>query len=49
MQGKGVDRATLEKYLTDEEFQKVFKMDREKFYKLPDWKRQDLKARAKLF
>jgi len=47
--GKGIEKATLEKYLSDEDFVRIFKMDREKFYRLPDWKRQNLKAWAKLF
>nr|CDS25490.2 actin binding lim protein 1 [Hymenolepis microstoma] len=46
---KGVDRTRLEFYLSDAEFQKVFKLSRAAFYRLPEWKRNDLKRRVDLF
>ncbi|VDL61440.1 unnamed protein product [Hymenolepis diminuta] len=46
---KGVDRTRLEIYLSDAEFQKVFKLSRVAFYRLPEWKRNDLKRRVDLF
>ncbi|VDN97875.1 unnamed protein product [Rodentolepis nana] len=46
---KGVDRTRLEFYLSDVEFQKVFKLSRAAFYRLPEWKRNDLKRRVDLF
>jgi len=46
---KDVDPAKLESYLSPNEFQKVFKMSREKFDKLKGWKRVQLKKRHKLF
>ena len=44
-----VDRCNLEKHLSDAEFDMVFRMAREDFYKLPYWKRCDLKRRYHLF
>ncbi|KAM3187629.1 hypothetical protein ACTXT7_001903 [Hymenolepis weldensis] len=46
---KGVDRTRLEIYLSDAEFQEVFKLSRVAFYRLPEWKRNDLKRRVDLF
>ncbi|XP_031567014.1 actin-binding LIM protein 3-like [Actinia tenebrosa] len=46
---KGVDKTMLETYLTPEEFQKVFSMPREEFYKLPQWKQNQYKKKALLF
>mmetsp|Transcript_5690 Transcript_5690/g.6205 ORF Transcript_5690/g.6205 Transcript_5690/m.6205 type:complete len:373 (+) Transcript_5690:105-1223(+) len=39
----------LERYLSDEEFQKVLGKNRTEFYGLPLWKQQFLKKRAQLF
>lgn len=39
----------LERYLSDEEFQKVLGKNRAEFYALPLWKQQFLKKRAQLF
>lgn len=51
MKGKPehVKPAAKEAYLTDEEFEKVFKMDRAKFDALKDWKRTELKKSVGLF
>jgi len=45
----GVEPAERETYLSPEDFQEVFKMDKESFAKLPKWKRDNLKKRALLF
>ena len=44
-----VDRCNLERHLTDAEFEVVFKCLRDEFYRLPYWKRCDLKRRSFLF
>ena len=44
-----VDRCNLERHLTDAEFEVVFKCLRDEFYRLPNWKRSDLKRRNFLF
>lgn len=44
-----VDRCNLEKHLSDAEFDMVFRVSREEFYKLPYWKRCDLKRKYHLF
>jgi len=44
-----VDRCHLERHLSNEEFQYIFHCDRLDFYRLPEWKRNELKRRAKLF
>ncbi|KAK4472089.1 hypothetical protein MN116_005460 [Schistosoma mekongi] len=46
---KGIDRTAVETHLSDEEFQQVFSLSRTAFYRLPEWKRNDLKRRAQLF
>ena len=46
---EGVDPARLETYLSDEEFKKVFKMDKEQFSKLPAWKQTKNKKEVGLF
>ncbi|KAL5110494.1 Actin-binding LIM protein 1 [Taenia crassiceps] len=46
---KGIDRTRLEMYLSDLEFEKVFQLSRVAFYRLPEWKRNDLKRRVDLF
>jgi hypothetical protein len=45
---EGVDRQHLETYLSDEEFEKVFKMKRDEFNKLPEWRRLVLKENVYL-
>ena len=44
-----LDQGNLESYLDDEEFQKVFKMTKQDFYKKPDWKQVLLKKEKLLF
>ena len=44
-----VDRCHLERHLSNEEFQYIFHCDRLDFYRLPEWRRNELKRRAKLF
>ena len=44
-----VDRCNLERHLTDVEFEGIFGVLREEFYRLPYWKRCDLKRRSFLF
>ncbi|CAH8846241.1 unnamed protein product [Trichobilharzia szidati] len=46
---KGIDRTALEAHLSDEEFHQVFSLSRTVFYRLPEWKRNDLKRKAQLF
>lgn len=46
---KGVDTNALEKYLTEDEFQKVLGVTRSQFEALPGWKKSDLKKQKKLF
>jgi len=44
-----MDTSRKEAYLADDEFLKIFKMDREKFAALPKWKQTDEKKKNKLF
>ncbi|XP_048474434.1 dematin isoform X3 [Rhincodon typus] len=46
---QGVDRPRLERHLSPEEFQEVFGMTIMEFDKLPQWKRTELKKKARLF
>jgi len=46
---KNIDKSRLETYLSDEDFQSIFKVDRENFYKQPVWKQRDMKKRVNLF
>ncbi|GAB1598523.1 hypothetical protein Ahia01_000129400 [Argonauta hians] len=46
---RGIDQTNREKYLSQEDFQKVFKMSPEEFYSKPAWKQIDLKKKYKLF
>ena len=39
----------MQTYLTDDEFQEVFGMTRNKFYSQPKWKQEELKKRVTLF
>ncbi|XP_049848305.1 villin-1-like [Schistocerca gregaria] len=45
----GIDETRLEKYLSDDEFEKVFNMSRRSFEMLPLWKAQKLKTEKGLF
>ncbi|XP_046993366.1 actin-binding LIM protein 3 isoform X3 [Schistocerca americana] len=44
-----VDRLNLERHLSDAEFEAVFQMSRVEFYRMPQWRRNDIKRRARLF
>ncbi|CAG0890750.1 unnamed protein product [Cyprideis torosa] len=44
-----VNRCHLERHLTDSDFEIIFNMSRLEFYRLPLWRRNDLKKRARLF
>ncbi|XP_055332351.1 dematin-like isoform X2 [Paramacrobiotus metropolitanus] len=44
-----VDRGHLELHLATEDFLNIFRMSHEEFYRLPEWKRNELKKRVKLF
>jgi len=45
-----VDRANLERHMTDKDFDLVFKgMSRSEFYQLPYWNRCEIKKKANLF
>lgn len=44
-----VDPSKKEQYLSNEEFQIYFKMDKETFASLAPWKQETLKRSAKLF
>lgn len=44
-----VDRCHLERHLSNDDFEGLFRMGRMEFYRLPEWRRNDLKKRAKLF
>ncbi len=46
---EGVDKSKREEYLSDADFQKVFKQTKEEFAKFPKWKQTELKKKAKLF
>ena len=46
---EGVDPARLETYLGDEEFKKIFKVDKEQFATLPLWKQTKAKKEVGLF
>lgn len=44
-----VDRLNLERHLSDQEFEAIFQFPRPDFYRLPQWRRNELKRRARLF
>lgn len=44
-----VDRLNIERHLSDAEFEAVFQCNRVEFYRLPQWRQNDLKRRARLF
>ncbi|CAF0723901.1 unnamed protein product [Didymodactylos carnosus] len=44
-----VDRDRLERHLSDNEFHTLFRMSRNAFYALPEWRRIEIKKRLKLF
>ena len=45
----GVDKFSMESYLTDEEFMDVFDVEREDFEKLPKWKCDKMKKEFYLY
>ncbi|XP_049320573.1 actin-binding LIM protein 1-like [Astyanax mexicanus] len=46
---KDVDRTRLERHLSSEVFFNIFRMEIHEFDRLPLWKRNDMKKKAKLF
>ncbi|XP_052752848.1 actin-binding LIM protein 2 isoform X1 [Galleria mellonella] len=44
-----VDRLNLERHLSDAEFEAILQTTRPEFYRLPQWRRNELKRRARLF
>lgn len=44
-----VNRCSLECHLSDEEFEDIFQMTRSEFYRIPLWRRNEIKKRFKLF
>ncbi|XP_028040559.1 actin-binding LIM protein 2 isoform X3 [Bombyx mandarina] len=44
-----VDRLNLERHLSDAEFEAILQINRQDFYRLPQWRRNELKRRARLF
>ncbi|XP_018898521.1 actin-binding LIM protein 3 isoform X3 [Bemisia tabaci] len=44
-----VDRCNLERHLSESEFETLFQCTRTEFYRLPQWRRNELKRRARLF
>ncbi|KAI8423370.1 hypothetical protein MSG28_014371 [Choristoneura fumiferana] len=44
-----VDRLNLERHLSDVEFEAFLQVARQDFYRLPQWRRNELKRRARLF
>lgn len=45
----GLDPRNLELYLTDRDFAAAFGMDRERYEKLPQWRKSNLKKKAGIF
>lgn len=45
----GVDPTHLETYLSNEDFNKIFKMSREEYYKLPQWKQSQTRQANNFF
>lgn len=46
---KGVDKMKKEWYLRDDEFERLFKMDKAAFYSVPKWKQKKLKTNFALY
>ncbi|KAJ8317290.1 hypothetical protein KUTeg_005194 [Tegillarca granosa] len=46
---RDVDRNLLEIHLSNDEFYSIFKMNREEFHRLAEWKQNDLKRKVDLF
>jgi len=45
----GIDRDNRERYLSDDDFQKLFQMDKATFDGLPPWKKKRMKSKLGLF
>lgn len=45
----GVERESIEKHLSEEDFSKLFRMPRGKYYELPEWRRNDMKRKVNLY
>jgi len=46
---RGLDKTKLEKYLPDEEFEKRFEMNKDKFYEMPAWKQNNKRKEVGLY
>jgi supervillin len=46
---EGVEPATIEMYMGDEEFSKIMEMTKTEFTKIPPWKQTDLRKKINLF
>ncbi|XP_064630770.1 actin-binding LIM protein 1-like isoform X25 [Lineus longissimus] len=46
---KDVDRNQLERYLSTDDFEKIFQMSRAQFYRQAEWRRNDMKRRVLLY
>ncbi|XP_011250930.2 actin-binding LIM protein 2 isoform X7 [Camponotus floridanus] len=44
-----VDRCNLERHLSDAEFEVILQCSRAEFYRLPQWRRNEIKRRVRLF
>lgn len=44
-----VDRCNLERHLSDIEFEHILQCARSEFYRMPQWRRNEIKRRARLF
>ncbi|KAL5016462.1 hypothetical protein ScPMuIL_006051 [Solemya velum] len=44
-----VDRNQIELHLSEDEFQSIFRLTKEEFRRMPEWKRNDVKRRADLY
>ncbi|XP_031839288.1 actin binding LIM protein Uncoordinated 115a isoform X6 [Nomia melanderi] len=44
-----VDRCNLERHLSDAEFEAILQCSRAEFYRMPQWRRNEIKRRARLF
>lgn len=42
-------RVSLQRHLSDAEFEAILQVGRQDFYRLPQWRRNELKRRARLF
>ena len=46
---KNIDAEHLEIHLLQEDFERVFRMSRDDFYRQPEWKQNDMKRRVDLY